>query len=74
MKNRTADREAALDELDEIAGAGLVTAATDYVDIEDGFSAAECEAVTNAESVGALSYLANIGLTRNAVEANPPDC
>ncbi len=74
VKNRNADREDALAELDEIAGAGLVTAATDYVDIEDGFSAAECEAVTNAESVGALSYLANIGLTRDAVEANPPDC
>jgi endo-alpha-1,4-polygalactosaminidase (GH114 family) len=74
VPSRAADRSAALEELEEIAGAGLITTATDYVDIEDGFSAAECEAVANAEGVGALPYLANIGLTAAAVEVNPPDC
>jgi endo-alpha-1,4-polygalactosaminidase (GH114 family) len=74
VPNRTADREAALDELQEIAGAGLTTTATDYVDLEDGIDGEECEALTNAEGVGALPYLANIGLTIKAVEANPVTC
>ena len=69
------DRNAALDELEEIGDAGLTTAATDYTGIDGGFTEAECQAVTNALSVGALPYLADIGLTRKAVEANPPaDC
>ena len=72
--NRNADREAALDELDEIGDAGLTTTATDYVDLEDGIDGEECEAVGNAEGVGALPYLANIGLTVKAVEANPVTC
>ncbi len=75
VKNRPADRDSALEELEEIGGEGLETTATDYVDITDGFSQGECDAVTNALDVGALPYLANIGLTRDSVEVNPPaDC
>ena len=75
VKNRPADRDSALEELEEIGAEGLETTATDYVDITDGFSEAECDAVTNALNVGALPYLANIGLTRDSVEVNPPaDC
>ena len=69
-----ADRNAALDELEEIGDAGLITTATDYTGIDGGFSEAECEAATKALGVGALPYLADIGLTRKAVEANPPEC
>ena len=74
IANRNADREEALDELEEIGDAGLTTTATDYVDLEDGIDGEECEAVGNAEGVGALPYLANIGLTIKAVEANPVTC
>jgi uncharacterized protein (TIGR01370 family) len=75
VKNSNAEREAALDELQEIGDEGLTTTATDYVDFTDGFSDAECAAVTNALGVGALPYLGNIGLNVDAVEANPPaDC
>ncbi len=72
VESRPADRADALEELEAIAGEGLETTATDYVEIGDGFSAAECDAITNSVAVGALPYLANIGLTRAAVEANPP--
>ena len=74
VRNRHRDREAALAELEEIGAAGLETTATDYVELGDGSSEAECEAVANAAAVGALPYVANIGLTRKAVAANPPDC
>ncbi len=74
VRNHRADREAALEELAAIRAEGLVTSATDYVELDDGLSAGECKAVENAEGVDALSYLGNIGLTRKAVEANPPDC
>jgi endo-alpha-1,4-polygalactosaminidase (GH114 family) len=74
VRNSSGDRNDALEELQEIGGAGLVTTATDYVDLRGGFSAAECQAVENAMGAGALPYLADIGLTRKAVEANPPDC
>lgn len=74
VRTRAADREAALAELGEIGDAGLTTTATDYIELDDGISASECEAATNAAGVGALPYLADIGLTRRAVEANPPEC
>jgi hypothetical protein len=74
VRNSNADRNTALDELEEIGDAGLTTTATDYVDLEDGLSAAECEGVANALAVDAVPYLADIGLTRRAVEANPPEC
>ncbi len=74
VKSPNADRQAALDELDEIGDAGLITTATDYVNLTDGVSDAECTAVTNASGVGALSYLGNIGLNADAVAANPPEC
>jgi endo-alpha-1,4-polygalactosaminidase (GH114 family) len=74
-RTRTADRNAALEELQEIGGEGLITTATDYTGLQGGFGEQECEAVTNALGVGALPYLADIGLTKKAVEANPPaDC
>ncbi len=71
-RTRTADRNAALEELQEIGGEGLITTATDYTGLQGGFSEQECGAVTNALGVGALPYLADIGLTKKAVEANPP--
>lgn len=74
VRNRRADREDALEELSKIGDAGLVTTATDYVELDDGLNPGECKAVDKAVSVGALPYLADIGLTKKAVEANPPDC
>jgi len=74
VRNRAADRGAALEELRAIGLEGLETTATDYVDITDGIGDGECEAVANAVGVGALPYLVNIGLTRDAVEVNPPSC
>ena len=74
VRNPARERGRALGELEEMAGLGLVTTATDYVRLDDGISAGECEAVGNAEAAGALPYLADIGLTRKAVEANPPTC
>lgn len=74
VRNRSGDREDALAELDEIGSAGLVTTATDYVDLDDGDTDAECESVANAEGVDALDYVADIGLTKRAVAANPPGC
>ena len=74
VRNRDAWRHEALDELEEIGDAGLVTTATDYVNLENQSTAAECESGANAASVGALSYVADIGLTARAVVANPPDC
>jgi len=74
VRNRGGDREDALAELDEIGSAGLVTTATDYVDLDDGDTDAECESVANAEGVDALDYVADIGLTKRAVAANPPGC
>jgi hypothetical protein len=53
---------------------GLVTTATDYVNLTDQGTAAECESAANAVGQGALPYLADIGLTLRAVKANPPDC
>jgi uncharacterized protein (TIGR01370 family) len=74
VPNRNSDREDALDELAEIGDAGLVTTATDYVDLTDSDNDPECESVANATGVGALPYVADIGLTKRAVAANPPDC
>ena len=74
VRNPRAEREDALDELAEIRAEGLVTSATDYVELDDGISEAECKATQNAQGVDALSYLGDIGLTLKAVEANPPDC
>ena len=68
------DRNDALAELEEIGERGLVTSATDYVRLNDGISPGECAAVTSAAGVDALPYLGDIGLTRRAVEANPPSC
>lgn len=67
-------REAATAELEGMRGLGLLTTATDYVDLEDASSAAECASEARAREAGALPYVANIGLTREAVFANPPDC
>ena len=66
--------DGALDELDKIAGKGLFTAATDYVNLDDDRLGPECDSVERAASVGALDYVADIGLTKKAVAANPPDC
>ena len=74
VRNPARERGRALGELEGMAGLGLLTTATDYVRLDDGISAGECEAVGNAEAAGALPYLADIGLTRKAVEANPPTC
>jgi uncharacterized protein (TIGR01370 family) len=68
------DHETAIEELEAVAGLGLLTTATDYVDLADGSAAQECAAVANATSAGALPYVSNIGLTVTAVEANPPTC
>jgi hypothetical protein len=74
VRNSAGDRNAALGELESIGALGLVTMATDYVDLDDNDLDPECEAVANASGAGALPYVADIGLTRKAVEANPPDC
>jgi uncharacterized protein (TIGR01370 family) len=66
--------DGALHELDKVGAKGLFTTATDYVNLDDHSSDAECESVANATSAGALDYVADIGLTLKAVEANPPDC
>jgi len=34
----------------------------------------ECESTANAASVGALSYVVDIGLPAKAVDATPPTC
>ncbi len=52
VRNRSGDRSQALDELDEIGSAGLVTTATDYVDLGDGSTDAECESLANAHGRG----------------------
>lgn len=72
--NPNGAREEALDELADIAAEGLVTTATDYVDLDDASSDAECDSLENAGSVGALEYVADIGLTAKAVAANPFTC
>jgi len=72
--NPAGDRDDALAELGQVAAAGLVTSATDYVNLGNASLAAECESAANAASVDALSYVADIGLTQKAVAANPPDC
>jgi len=69
-----ADREAALEELEAIGALGILTTATDYVELDDGDLGDECAAVANATGAGALPYVADIGLTVDAVEANPPAC
>ncbi|MEO8092734.1 MAG: endo alpha-1,4 polygalactosaminidase [bacterium] len=74
VRNRNGDRSEALAELDRIHTAGLVTTATDYVGLTNQSTGAECESVANAEGVDALDYVADIGLTKRAVAANPPDC
>jgi endo-alpha-1,4-polygalactosaminidase (GH114 family) len=74
VRNGRSDRLDALEELRQIHDQGLVTTATDYIELDDGVSQGECKAVGNAEGVEALPYVADIGLTREAVEANPPDC
>jgi hypothetical protein len=74
VRNPAGDRNDALDELEDIATEGLVTTATDYVNLDNNSTEAECESAANAAGVGALSYVADIGLTGKAVEANPPDC
>jgi hypothetical protein len=74
VPNSAGDRNAALDELESIGAHGLVTMATDYVDLADADLEPECEAVAYAAGAGALPYVADIGLTKKAVEANPPVC
>jgi uncharacterized protein (TIGR01370 family) len=69
-----AAREDALEELEDVGDEGLMTTATDYVNLTDQGTAAECESVANAVGEGALPYVADIGLTLRAVKANPPDC
>jgi uncharacterized protein (TIGR01370 family) len=66
--------DGALRELDRIAAKGLFTTATDYVNLDDHSTTAECDSVQHATDHGALDYVADIGLTLKAVEANPPDC
>ena len=51
-----------------------MTTATDYVELDDSSNGAECESIANAQGVDALGYVADIGLTKKAVAANPPDC
>jgi endo-alpha-1,4-polygalactosaminidase (GH114 family) len=74
VRNPAGDRNDALQELVDIGKQGLITTATDYVNLGNDSTEAECESVANAEGAGALSYVADIGLTKKAVEANPPDC
>jgi uncharacterized protein (TIGR01370 family) len=69
-----ADHETAIEELEAVAELEILTTATDYVDLKDSSLGDECEAVANATAAGVLPYIANIGLTRAAVEANPPAC
>jgi len=71
VRSRAGDRAAALEELDEIGQAGLTTTATDYIDLAGAHSPGACRAVENAEEVGTLPYLSDIGLTLRAVKANP---
>jgi endo-alpha-1,4-polygalactosaminidase (GH114 family) len=74
VANPNGRRHDALDELEAVAAEGLVTTATDYVNLENPSVEAECQSVAYAQSARALPYVADIGLTRRAVEANPPDC
>jgi hypothetical protein len=74
VSNSNAAREDALEELEDVGDEGLTTTATDYVNLTNKGLAAECESVANAVGEGALSYVADIGLTLRAVRANPPDC
>ncbi|MDO9108893.1 MAG: endo alpha-1,4 polygalactosaminidase [Coriobacteriia bacterium] len=62
LRTPAADRDGALRELGAMKGAGLVTMATDYTTAED--TATETLARQNAASVGALSFVSDILLTR----------
>ena len=73
VKNRNADREAALDELEEIGDAGLDHDRHRLRGLRRTASATPSARPSRTRSsVGALPYLGNIGLTTEAVEANPP--
>jgi endo-alpha-1,4-polygalactosaminidase (GH114 family) len=72
--NPAGARNEALQELEDVGAEGLVTTATDYVELDDGDDTAECDSLLNAESAGALEYVADIGLTAKAVAANPFTC
>jgi polysaccharide biosynthesis protein PelA len=71
---RSAPRETrwALDELERAAGRGLFTTATDYTAVAGGAAAAQ--AVENACGVGALPYVADIGLTARRLPDPPLVC
>jgi len=62
LRTTAADRAAALRELSAMKAAGLVTMATDYTSAED--TATGSLARQNAVSVGALSFVSDIWLTR----------
>jgi len=62
LRTPAADREDALRELGAMRAAGLVTMATDYTSAED--TATGTLARQNAASVGALSFVSDILLTR----------
>jgi hypothetical protein len=64
----------AIQELEDIGAKGLLTTATDYVDLGDHDLGPECDSVDAAAGAGALDYVADIGLTLKAVDANPPAC
>jgi uncharacterized protein (TIGR01370 family) len=72
VHQRSGATRAALAELAEMAGRGLVTTATDYT--ATGDHAALDEAVRNACSVGALPYVSDIGLTARRLPEPPLAC
>jgi len=65
-----ADARYALDALRRVRAAGVFTTATDYT--ASATSAISTESTANACSVGALSFVSNIGLTR--IPATPATC
>ena len=69
VRNPDRVRDAALDEIRDVAGRGLTVTATDYTAAGD--AAAQAEAVANSCAAGALPYVSDIGLSVARLP-NPP--
>ncbi|MDX6582101.1 MAG: polysaccharide biosynthesis protein PelA [Solirubrobacterales bacterium] len=72
VHQRPGETHAALAELAEMAGRGLITTSADYT--RAGDADAEAEAVANACSVGATPYVGDIGLTAKRLPDPPLTC
>jgi uncharacterized protein (TIGR01370 family) len=72
VRNAAGARRAALRELRDLGGRGLITTATDYT--RAGDVGARDESVANACAAGALPYVGDIGLTARRLADPPLSC